>query len=402
MRIIRLAGGITAVPGIRAAGIHCGIKPEGKDLALIVSDPPAVAAGLFTQNKVKSESLKLTLNHIKYGLTKAILINSGNANCCTGPEGYNHARELTHLLADYLNTSPHSILLASTGIIGKRLPLNKIKDSLPRLIQELSTSGGGNAAEAILTTDKIKKEVAFSCDYQGLVFHVGGMAKGAGMIHPHLATMLCFLATDLNIEKTLLQKALKRAVDESFNRITIDGDTSTNDTVICLANGRAANERIRRDGGLYRAFQEVLSQVTLILAQLLLRDGEGVNKVIEIRVRGAETVKAARLIARTVANSLLVKTAFYGNDPNWGRLMMAIGRAGCRIIPEKIDISLDNLYIVKGGMEVKGAWEAEAARILAQDRFCVNIDLKMGKGEAIIWTCDLSVEYVKFNSHYTT
>jgi glutamate N-acetyltransferase/amino-acid N-acetyltransferase len=397
-----LVGGITIVPGIKAAGIHCGIKPRGKDLALIVSEPPAVAAGLFTRNKIQAESLKLTLSHIKYGWASAILINSGNANCCTGTEGYSQAEEVAFMVANYLHTDPRSVLLASTGVIGKKLPWDRVKSSLPELIKRLSPKGSREAAEAILTTDKKIKETAWQWEHKGQIFYLGGIAKGAGMIQPELATMLCFLATDLNIDRDLLQSALKKAVDKSFNRITIDGDTSTNDTVICLANGTANNTKVCSKNSLYRSFQEALDQATFNLAQLLIKDGEGVNKVVKIRVIGAGTVTTAQAIARSLANSLLVKTAFYGEDPNWGRMMMAIGKAGIQINPEKINITLDDLPIVQNGIEILRAWEEEARKILRQKEFCVTINLNLGKAESVMWTSDLSVDYVQFNSQYLT
>lgn len=393
-------GGITIVPGIRAAGIQCGIKEEGRDLALIVSEPPAIPAGLFSRNKVQAEPLKLTLNHINYGLTRAILINSGNANCCTGPEGYSHAQELAYLLANYLQVNPHSILLASTGHIGKKLPLEKIKSALPALIKALSPEGGRDAAEAILTTDKTRKEIAIEWDYKGQTFHLGGIAKGAGMIQPDMATMLCFLATDFNIDRGLLQYTLKKAVDKSFNRITIDGDTSTNDMVICLANGAARNERVRTKNGAFRAFQEVLDQVTLSLAHLIVQDGEGVTKFIEIRVIGSATPKDARAVARSLANSILVKTAFFGEDPNWGRFMMAIGKAGARVNPDKINIALNGLTIVQQGLEVPEVGEEKAREILRKKELRVVVDLNLGRADTIVWTTDLSTEYVRLNSQY--
>lgn len=400
--IRQVSGSITVVPGIKAAGVQCGIKEKGKDLALIASDPPAVPAGVFSRNKVQAESLKLTINHIKYGLTKAILVNSGNANCCTGPEGYSHAQELACLLANYLQEDPRSILLASTGIIGKKLPLEKIKAALPGLINALSIEGGRDAAGAILTTDKVKKEMTVEWNYQGRTFHLGGIAKGAGMIQPDMATMLCFLATDFNIDRNLLQYALKTAVDKSFNRITIDGDTSTNDMVICLANGVAGNDRVQTKNQAYKTFQETLDHVTLSLAHLIVRDGEGVTKFVEIRVTGAATTKDARAIARSLANSLLVKTAFFGEDPNWGRFMMAIGKAGARVNSERINIALDGLTIVQQGVEIQEAWEEKAKEVLRKTEIKVIVDLNLGSAETVVWTTDLSQDYVRLNSQYLT
>ena len=400
--IREVTGGITVVPGIKAGGIQCGIKEAGKDLALIVSDPPAISAGLFSRNKVQAEPLKLTLDHIKYELTRAILVNSGNANCCTGPEGYSHAQELASLTAKYLQADPRAILLASTGIIGKKLPLEKIKTALPSLIKALSPEGGRAAAEAILTTDKTSKELAVEWNYRGQTFHLGGIAKGAGMIQPDMATMLCFLATDFNIERSLLQYALKKAVDKSFNRITIDGDTSTNDMVICLANGLARNERVCTKNQAYRAFQEALDHVTLALAHLIVQDGEGITKFIEIRVVGAATPRDAEAVARSLANSLLVKTAFFGEDPNWGRFMMAIGKAEARVNPNKISIAVDDLNLVQQGVAVLGAWEEKAREIFRKKEIRVVVDLNLGRAETVIWTSDLSTEYVRLNSQYLT
>jgi glutamate N-acetyltransferase / amino-acid N-acetyltransferase len=400
--IREITGGITIVPGIKAAGIQCGIKEKGKDLALITTEPSAISAGLFSRNKVQAESLKLTINHIKYGITRAILINSGNANCCTGPEGYSDAQELVRLIAGYLRVDPHYILLGSTGIIGKKLPLEKIKTAFPQLINALSPEGGKDAAEAILTTDKVVKEVAVEWTYQNQTFHLGGIAKGAGMIQPDLATMLCFLATDFNINRDLLHYSLKKAVDRSFNCITIDGDTSTNDMVICLANGVAGNKEVRTKSGAYRVFQEALNRVTLSLAHLIVQDGEGITKFVEISVVGAATFKDARTIARSVANSLLVKTAFFGEDPNWGRFMMAIGKAQARVNPARIDIALDDLPIVQQGVEVTGSWGEKARGILKKKEIKVMVDMNLGHAKAVAWTTDLSTEYVKLNSQYLT
>jgi glutamate N-acetyltransferase/amino-acid N-acetyltransferase len=398
--IRQVTGGITIVPGIKAAGIRCGIKERGKDLALIVSEPPATSAGLFSRNKVKAEPLKLSIDHIRYDLTRAILVNSGNANCCTGPEGYSHAQELARLLSNSFQEDPRSILLASTGVIGKKLPIEKIKAALPRLTRSLSSEGGRNAAEAILTTDKISKEGAVAWDYKGQTFHLGGIAKGAGMIQPEMATMLCFLATDFNIDRGLLQYSLKKAVDKSFNCITIDGDTSTNDMVICLANGVARNKIVRTRNQAYMIFQEALDQVTLSLAHLIVRDGEGVTKFVEIKVVGASTSKDARAVARSLANSLLVKTAFFGEDPNWGRFMMAIGKAGARVNPDKINIALNGLTIVQRGVEVLDPWEERAREILKKEKIRMVVDLNLGKSETIVWTTDLSEAYVRLNSEY--
>lgn len=397
-------GGITAVQGVTASGIPCGIKKDGKkDLALLRFDPPSVAAGVYTSNRVVSPSVLVCKENASTGKKiNAVIVNSGNANACTGENGYKNAKEITRLLSNNLgNLDPESILIASTGVIGVPLPMEKIREGIPILAEKLSPEGGKDASEAILTTDLVTKEYALNYECKGTRITMGGMAKGSGMINPDMATMLAFLTTDVSIHPKTLQKTLEEVAHETFNRITVDGETSTNDTVLCLANGLAGNAEIREEGEELTAFKKALRVICLELAKKIVKDGEGATKFIEINVTGAQSEKDAARVAGKVANSLLVKTAFFGKDPNWGRILSAAGSSGAQLDPLESELAFEDITVMKGGMPV----ETDLSILKkVMDRKEIRVFLKIGKGEggAVIYTTDLSYDYVKINSEYTS
>jgi glutamate N-acetyltransferase/amino-acid N-acetyltransferase len=392
-------GNATSAKGFRAAGIHCGIKREKADLALLVSEVPASAAGVFTTNKVKAAPVRYTQRAIAGGRAQAIVVNSGNANACTGDAGLADAAEMAKLAGNALTIDADLVLVASTGVIGVPLPMDAIRSGIPRTARELSSDGTA-AANAILTTDNFPKTAAARLEIDGVEVTIGGMAKGAGMIHPNLATTLCFLTTDASVPPAVLRGALKRAVSESFNAITVDGDTSTNDTVLLLANGLAGGPSITNGESLTR-FTEGLTRVAGELARMVVRDGEGATKLVEIAVEGAASDLEARQAAMTVASSLLVKTALHGGDPNWGRILAALGRSGVEMNEATTDVSFGDLSVVRGGLGVPGIASAAAA-VLQEKEITVRIGLKVGDGHARVWTSDLSEEYVRINGSYTT
>ncbi len=396
-----IKGGITAVPGFLASGIHCGIKKvKAADLALIFSKEPCAAAGLFTTNRVIAAPVRLTQNHIKSGRLQAIVANSGNANACTGPRGETIAREMAERTARRLGIAPELVAVASTGVIGEPLPLEAIRSGIPKSVKMLNARGGRNAARAIMTTDKKFKETAVQLKIGGRTVTLGGIAKGSGMIHPTMATMLAFLATDLRVEPSLLQVMLTTAVNRSFNMITVDGETSTNDMVLCLANGRAGNPDLNRSETARLSFQSALDAACLQLARMIVQDGEGATKFVEIRVRGAINDAGAKAVALCVASSNLVKTAFFGADANWGRIMAAIGAAGVDVNPDRISLAFDHVPLVKKGIGLGKAADRRATRVLKQRSFSLTIDLHAGTASATAWTCDLSYEYIRINAAY--
>lgn len=398
-----LEGGITAVPGILASGIHGGIKTSGKkDLALIYSSTPARAAAVFTTNQVKGAPVQVSMEHIREGMVQAIVASSGCSNVCTGERGLSDAREMTAVIGELLRIPPRHVLVASTGIIGKHLPMDKIRAALPKLVKSLSPQRGRDAAEGILTTDTRPKEAALRLDISGRPVTIGGIAKGAGMIQPHMATMFCFLATDAVVSRDALDAALRRSVERSFNRISVDGDQSTSDTVAILANGLAENHVLERDSRGLRQFTRGLGALIERLARLLVKDGEGATKLVKIHVRGARSRRDALAAARSVANSLLVKTAINGQDPNWGRIMMALGKSVAVVDAERVGIWFDDEHVVAGGQLRAGAGMERVREIMAQPEFAIQIDLGVGAGQEQVWTCDLSEEYVRINAKYTT
>ncbi len=385
--------------GFKAAGVASGLKKNGgKDIGLIYSEVPAIAAGVFTKNMVQAAPVLLDRERIKSGKCRAVIVNSGNANCCTGEQGMRDATAMAGFAASSLGISEDLVLVASTGVIGQPLDTGKIKVAMPELVKNIKQDGMTNFAEAIMTTDTVPKVVTRQGKIEGKPYTVTGVAKGSGMISPDMATMLCFVMSDIKISHDLLTEALLSATDISFNRITVDGDTSTNDTILVLANGLSG--ATVENPAYKESFQIVLDEVLTGLAKMVVKDGEGATKLVEIIVRGALTNKDAYKIADTVSNSNLVKTALFGEDANWGRILAAAGRAGVKIDPYKADIFFDDVMIAKDGMWCGENAEEEAAKILKRDEFIISVDLNMGQGSASIFTCDFSVEYVRINADY--
>jgi glutamate N-acetyltransferase/amino-acid N-acetyltransferase len=392
-------GGVTAAQGFVACGAHCGIKAGNvskPDLALIFSREPAVAAATFTTNKVKAAPVRVSAAHIKGARISAIVANSGNANACTGCVGIDHAKRMARAVAKSLRVRERSVLVCSTGRIGVELPIARIEKSIATLPQLLNRDGSAKAARAIMTSDTFAKEIAVEFRFGRRRARIGGIAKGAGMINPNMATMLCFLTTDVAIGRRELQRALVVAVDQSFNRITVDGDMSTNDTVILLANGLAGNGLLKTSQAGFRIFQSALNYVTARLAQMIVEDGEGVSRFIEVQVCGAATFQDARLASEAVANSTLVKCAWYGGDPNWGRIMDALGYSGARMREEMVDIYYNGVIAVRNGMASKTP-AATLRQIARKDRIKITIDLQMGSADYNVFTTDLTTRYVEFN-----
>jgi glutamate N-acetyltransferase/amino-acid N-acetyltransferase len=398
-----LEGGITAVPGILAGGVAAGIKPSGKkDIALVYSSTPARMAAVFTSNQVKGAPVLVSMEHARGGAAQAILASSGCSNVCTGERGIKDAREMTRQVADLLRIPAAHILIAATGVIGVPLPMDKIRAALPKLVKSLSPQGGRAAAEAIMTTDTRVKEAALRVDVNGRPVTMGGIAKGVGMIEPHMATMFCFIATDAVVARGALSSVVRRSVDRSFNRITVDSDQSTSDTVAVLANGLAENAPLEAGGRGLRQFSAALDALMGRLARMLVADGEGATKLVAITVRGAASRRDALTAARSVANSPLVKTAINGQDPNWGRIMMALGKSAARVEQEKVAIAFNDEKVVERGMLREGVRLDRVREIMGGAEYEVIIDLGLGRSDERVWTCDLSEEYVRINGKYTT
>src|SRR3989338_7769831 len=422
-----IKGGVTAPQGFTANGMKAGIKQSGKkDLSLIYSDTLCTAAGVFTTNKVQASCVVVNTKRLKAGKAQAVIVNSGNANCLTGKKGFEDSLTMAGKTADILGLSESHVCVASTGVIGKLLPIKKIVSALPKLAAGLSKAGGKAAAEGIMTTDHVAKEAAVevvignppsrkASARQGKI-RIGAMTKGGGMIHPQMAlpgasakgyggpkhaTMLCFASTDAAIALPALRAALDQAVQKTFNMITVDGDMSTNDMVLILANGQAKNKLIVKGTKDFRAFESALESLFLSLAKMMIKDAEGATKFVEINVAGAASERDARMVAKSVAGSTLVKTALFGGDPNWGRIAAAAGYSGARVDMWKMKIRLGNLLVLQGG---GGAQKDEkaAARILAKSQVPITVDLGVGKHGATAYTCDLSTDYVIFNSAYRT
>jgi glutamate N-acetyltransferase / amino-acid N-acetyltransferase len=386
-------------PGFKAAGVSAGIKKPGiKDLSLLYSEKPATVAAVFTKNRVKAAPVLLDQQRAGSGRCQAVIANSGNANCCTGEKGMQHAIAMAKKAAAELGIAEELVQVASTGVIGVPLPIEKVEAAVPDLVAALRPDGFTELAEAIMTTDTIPKVVSKTGQINGQTFTVTGVAKGAGMIRPDMATMLCFVATDVRADAGTLSHALKNASDQSFNRITIDGDTSTNDTIILMANGVSGIDIDSADAS--PAFQSVLDDVLFSLAKAVVKDGEGVTKFVEVRVSGAATKEDATSIADTVAHSNLFKTALFGEDANWGRILAAAGRAGVPIDPERIDIFFNEVMMVENGIGCGDDAEAEATKVLKLPEFTVGIDLHMGDAGHTVYTCDFSIDYVKINADY--
>ena len=393
--------GVTAPLGFRAAGLHCGIKKAGVlDLALVVSDRSGPIGGVFTTNRVVAAPVALDRLHLRQGVGRAILINSGNANACTGRPGMAAAQRTAAVVARILGIPIHEVFIGSTGVIGRPLPVDRIIKTVPALVERVSSLGGLSAARAILTTDLKPKAIARRARINGRTVIIGGMAKGSGMIHPAMATMLGYLTTDAAITRPALQRALTQAVDDSFNCISVDGDTSTNDTVLCLANGLAGNRPITEGTSAFRQFVRLLTEACQPLALAICRDGEGVTKVVKIEVEGAGTTLQARQVANTIGTSNLVKTALFGEDANWGRVMAAIGRAGVTMDPAKINVSFGGVPMVRNGVGLGPAAERRIAKVFHRKEFTIQVKLGQGRHRSHLWTTDLSYDYVRINASY--
>ena len=395
-----------AIPkGFAFAATHCGLKKSKLDLALLISETAASAAAVFTRNRVQAAPVRLCREHLQatHGKARAIIVNSGNANCCTGPQGMAASRATAAHLARALGCPVEEVLVCSTGVIGARLCVEKILRAIPSLTLARGSEPESfeRVACAMMTTDTRPKRAAASCRVGGKQVRLLGCAKGSGMIHPNMATMLSYIVTDAAISPALLSRALRAATAPTFNSISVDGDTSTNDTLAVLANGQAGARKIAAQGRDYQNFVAALQRVCESLALAIVEDGEGAERMIEIEVRGAPSPRAADQIARTIANSSLVKTAFAGRDPNWGRILAAAGRAGVRFDPERVDISLAGIPVCRRGRE-HAFDEREAHEKMTAKRVAVVVDLRSGKGRARMWTCDFTPEYVHINASYRT
>ncbi|HIR27190.1 MAG TPA: bifunctional glutamate N-acetyltransferase/amino-acid acetyltransferase ArgJ [Candidatus Choladousia intestinigallinarum] len=399
-------GGVTAPCGFLAAGIAAGIKKDKKDMAMICSRKPCQAAGTFTKNLVKAAPVKWDQEVVYGGGTvQAVVVNSGVANACTGEEGYGYCRETAQKAAEVLELSPSQVLVASTGVIGAQIPIEKIKKGIETMAPLLSESreAGALAAEAIMTTDTVKKEIAVSIEIGGKTVTLGGMCKGSGMIHPNMCTMLGFVTTDACISKEMLQKALSASVADTYNMVSVDGDTSTNDTVLLLANGMAGNPMITGPGEDYDAFLEALNEVNTYLAKQIAGDGEGATALFEVKVIQAATKEQAVTLSKSIITSNLTKAAIFGHDANWGRILCAMGYSGAQFDPEKVDLYFESaagrIKIIENGVST-GYSEEEATRILSEKEVTAVADIKMGEASATAWGCDLTYDYVKINADY--
>jgi glutamate N-acetyltransferase/amino-acid N-acetyltransferase len=394
-------GTVTSPLGFLATGLHCGIKKNKPDLALIVSTGSAVAGATFTRNTAKAWPLLWSEQAIRNHTHRAILCNSGNANCFNGEGGRRAVIESVKVLSRELAVAPKSLLVSSTGIIGKPFPTKKLTGAIPGLVQSLSREGGSKAAQAILTTDRVPKEIALAFKIEGVEVRIGAIAKGAGMMNPHMATMLCFITTDADIAKPLLKKALRESVEETFNQVSVDNDMSTNDTVFILANGLAKNPRITRRGKPYRIFLSHLKRVSRYIAKELVKDGEGATRVAQIRIKGARTDEDAKRIARRIGQSMLFKTMLAGGDPNWGRVVASLGATGIPFDSKKLDVSFEGAKILQHG-RVLVHHRAGVRKSLQRKEVSVEVNLNLGKGEARYLTCDLTPAYVRINSWLST
>lgn len=393
-------GGVTAAQGFTAAGIYCGIRKVKKDIAIIRSDRPCAAAGVFTKNRTIAACVTVDREQLSASpKATAIVVNSGNANACTGERGLRDTWTMVDETARALGIPRGEVLVSSTGVIGQYLPMDKIVAGIRQLAGQLSASGNKDAAEAIMTTDTYMKEAAVQVVLGGKSVTIGGMAKGSGMIAPNMATMLAFITSDAAIGASALQTALRRANDRSFNRITVDGDMSTNDMALMMANGAAGNAELRPGSADFEVFCEALERVMIRLAKMIARDGEGATKLVEIHVTGARTEQEASQAAEAVANSNLVKTAIHGADANWGRILAAVGYSGIEFNPDVVSISFNDLPVLKPNYQIV-LDEVKAKAILEQENIVVQIDLAQGTADAKFWTCDLSKEYVHINASY--
>lgn len=394
---------ITDVPFFKASGIHCGLKKSKKDLCVIYSERKAVAAATFTRNIVKAAPVLLNMKTIDNNNIQAIVANSGNANACTGDKGYKDAELMAELTAQELNLSPSEVLVASTGVIGEPLPFDKIETGIKLACDSLSYEGGEDAGKAIMTTDTFLKKLTIGFEIDGKKSMISAIAKGSGMIHPNMGTMLSFIATDANISKSMLNKALKESVEDSYNMVSVDGDTSTNDMVIVLANGACENELIDSESKNYEAFKAALHFLNIELSKMIAKDGEGATKLLEVIVNHSKTLEDAKICSKAVITSSLVKAAFFGADANWGRILCALGYSGANLNVNAINIFFSNqigtIQICKNGGNI-GFDETLAKNILEEEKITITIDLNDGEYSATAWGCDLTYDYVKINGSY--
>ena len=404
MKII--SGGVTAAKGFKASGVHCGIRKNRtkKDLAFIVSDVVCNAAAVYTTNLVKGAPLTVTKNHIADGKAQAVICNSGNANTCNA-NGIEIAEEMSALVAEYTGVKANDVIVASTGVIGQPLNLEPIKNGMAPLTAALSYNGGADAGEAILTTDTVLKEIAVEFEVGGKTCHIGGIAKGSGMIHPNMATMLVFITTDVAISPEMLSKALKTDIADTFNMMSVDGDTSTNDMVSVMANGLAGNEEIVSDSEDFSEFMKALNTVTIYLCKMIAGDGEGATKLLECHVTGGKDIATAKTVAKSVICSSLLKAAMFGADANWGRVLCAIGYSGADVDVNKVDVtfvsSKGEINVCKNGAGVPFS-EEKAKEILLEKEITIEVALNQAESVATAWGCDLTYDYVKINGDYRT
>ena len=399
-------GGVTTAKGYKANGIYCGIRKnrEKRDLSLIASEVPASCAAVYTTNLVKGAPIAVTKQHIADGLAQAVICNSGNANTCN-PDGEAVAFKTAELLGKEMGIKTEDVVVASTGVIGQPLDITPIKEGIPELVKGLSAEGSDLAAEGIMTTDTVRKSVAVEFELSGKTCRIGGIAKGSGMIHPNMATMLVFLTSDVSIDPALLQKALSTDIRDTFNMISIDGDTSTNDMVVVMANGLAGNETITEETEDFATFMKALNTVTVYLCRMIAADGEGATKLLECRVSGAKDRQTAKTVAKSVICSSLLKAAMFGADANWGRVLCAIGYSGADVDVERIDVDFESaagrISVCRDGRAVEFS-EEKAKEILLKDEINILVALNEGDEEALAWGCDLTYDYVKINGDYRT
>ena len=401
-----IEGSVTAAKGFQASGIHCGMRKNKskKDLALIFCEKKCTAAAVYTKNLVQSSPITVTKKNLSDGYAQAVICNSGNANTCNA-DGMEKAEMMCKLTADKLGIAAEDVIVGSTGVIGQILPIEPIANGMDQLVSELSVNGGTNAAEAIMTTDTVSKEVAVETKIDGKIVKIGGISKGSGMIHPNMATMLCFVTTDAAISSEMIQKAVKTAADKTFNMISIDGDTSTNDTLSVMASGLAGNTEITEENEAYYIFLDALTAVCKELSKKMAKDGEGATKLLICKVSGAKSESDAKGVAKSVICSSLLKAAMFGSDANWGRILCAIGYSGCDVDVNKVDVSFASkagkIDVCKNGAGVEFSEEIAKA-ILTEDEIDIIIELNDGNGSAEAYGCDLTYEYVKINGDYRT
>ncbi len=402
----KISGGVCAAKGFKANGIHCGIRKnkDKLDLALITCDVPCAAAGVYTKNKVKGAPLTVTKNNISDGVAQAVICNSGNANTCNA-DGIEKAQTMCDLVQKHTGIKASGVVVASTGVIGETLNMQPISDGMQRLTDGLSEYGSANAAKAIMTTDRVMKEIAYSFELDGKECHIGGIAKGSGMINPNMATLLCFVTTDINISSEMLSLALGKVVKDTLNMVCIDGDTSTNDMLSILSSCLAGNEKITDKGKEFNEFCKCLKKILEYLAKEIAKDGEGATKLLECKVVKAKNIKSAKAIAQSVISSSLVKAAMFASDANWGRILCAIGYADEKFDVSKIDVDLKSrvgmIRVCENGAGVPFD-ESVATKILSEDEVCIVVTCNCGGAKATAWGCDLTYEYVRINADYRT